>query len=139
MRERTGATQSGRATVKVALNKTLKKSILVDGKGRTLYLFTEDKAGKATCATADPRCPKLWPALATVGKPLAGKGAKASLLGTTKGAGGVQQVTYNRHPLYYFAGITAGLGDRKPGDVNGQAFGGAWYVVSPKGTPIKSQ
>ena len=130
---------SAPAVVKSAFNKTLKKSIVVDGKGRTLYLFTEDTAGKATCAAADPQCPKLWPAFATVGKPLAGKGIKASLLGTTKGAGGVQQVTYNRHPLYYFAGIYPGAGDRKPGDVKGQAFYGVWYVLSPKGTTIKTQ
>ena len=130
---------ASRAVVKTAFNKTLKKSIVVDGKGRTLYLFTADTAGKATCAAADPQCPKLWPAFATVGKPLAGKGIKASLLGTTKGAGGVQQVTYNRHPLYYYVGLVAGAGDRKPGDVKGQAFYGVWYVLSPKGAAIRKQ
>lgn len=100
--------------MKTAFNKTLKKSIVVDGKGRTLYLFTEDTAGKATCAAADPQCPKLWPALATVGKPLAGKGIKASLLGTTKGAGGVQQVTYSRQGTIASASIsTSQRGSRR--------------------------
>jgi len=100
--------------VKTAFNKTLKKSIVVDGKGRTLYLFTEDTAGKATCAAADPQCPKLWPAFATVGKPLAGKGIKASLLGTTKGAGGVQQVTYSRQGTIASASIsTSQRGSRR--------------------------
>ena len=130
---------SAQAMLKVAYNKTLKRSIVVDGKGRTLYLFTQDTAGKATCAAADPQCPKLWPAFASVGKPLAGKGITASLLGTTKGANGVNQVTYNHHPLYYFAGLVAGAGDRKPGDVKGQAFYGVWYVISPKGSAIRTQ
>jgi hypothetical protein len=52
----------------------------------------------------------------------------------------VQQVTYNHHPLYYFAGLTgAGSGDRKPGDIKGQAFYTVWYVLSAKGAPIKRQ
>jgi predicted lipoprotein with Yx(FWY)xxD motif len=129
-------TTVSRAVVKVGYNKTLKKSIVVDGSGRSLYMFTQDTKGKATCASADPQCPTLWPAFKTSGKPLAGKGINASLLGTTKGAGGVQQVTYNRHPLYYWHGNTGFPGDKKPGDVKGQGFYNLWYVLSPKGTPI---
>jgi predicted lipoprotein with Yx(FWY)xxD motif len=130
---------ASRAVVKVAFNKQLKTSIVVDGNGLTVYLFTEDTAGKATCAAADPQCPKIWPAFRTTGKPLAGKGINASLLGTTKGAGGVQQVTYNHHPLYYYKGLIAGTGDHKPGDIKGQASYGVWYVLSPKGRPIRKQ
>jgi predicted lipoprotein with Yx(FWY)xxD motif len=130
------ARTEARAVVKVAFNKKLKTSILVDGKGRTLYMFTEDPPGKATCAAADPACPTLWPAYATTGKPAAGAGIKASLLGTTKGAKGVTQVVYNRHPLYYWAGYGGLKGDTKPGQVNGQGFYGVWYVLSPKGTKI---
>ena len=130
---------SGPATVAVIYNKHLKANIVVDGKGRTLYMLTLDTAGKATCASADPGCPRLWPAFATVGKPRAAKGITASLLGTTKGARSVQQVTYNHHPLYYFAGLVAGAGDLKPGDIKGQAFYSVWYVLSPRGTPIKRQ
>ena len=128
-----------RALVKVAYNETLKKSIVVDGSGRTVYMFTNDTSGKATCASEDPLCPKIWPAFTTSGKPLAGKGINASLLGTTKGAGGKQQVTYNRHPLYYYhGGFGAPGADKKPGDVKGQSFIVSWYVLSPKGTPIRT-
>lgn len=130
---------SSRAAVKVAFNKTLKKTIVVDGSGRTLYMFTYDTSGTPTCAAADPVCPKVWPAFASTGKPLAGKGINASLLGTATGAGGKQQVTYNRHPLYYFhGGFGAGKGDKMPGDVKGQAFFLVWYVLSPRGTPIRT-
>jgi predicted lipoprotein with Yx(FWY)xxD motif len=131
-------TLSSRAVVKVAFNKTLKKTIVVDGAGRTLYMFTEDTNGLPTCASADPTCPTLWPAFTSTGKPLAGKGINARLLGIVKGAGGKPQVTYNRHPLYYWHGGGQGyVGDTKPGDAKGQAFFSAWYVLSPKGTPIK--
>jgi predicted lipoprotein with Yx(FWY)xxD motif len=132
------ASTSTQAIVKTAFNKALKATILVDAKGHTLYLLTSDPKGTATCAALDPVCPSTWPALATTGAPKAGPGVKASLLGTTKGAHGVTQVTYNGHPLYTFhGGNGAGAGDKKPGDTRGQAFFSIWYVVSPKGSAIK--
>jgi predicted lipoprotein with Yx(FWY)xxD motif len=128
---------SSQAVVKAAYNKTLKATILVNGSGLTLYLLTSDPKGTATCAALDPRCPSTWPALATTGAPKAGPGVKGSLLGTTKGAHGVTQVTYNGHPLYTFhGGSGAGPGDKKPGDENGEAFFYIWYAVSPKGNAI---
>jgi len=129
------------AIVKVAFNKKLKKSILVDGRGLTLYLLTFDSRGKPTCYNdATRHCSKAWPPLRTKGAPRAGQGVKASLLGVAKRTDGGVQVTYNGHPLYTDAGASAfGLiGDKKPGDVHGQGFYGIWYVVSPKGTPIRT-
>jgi predicted lipoprotein with Yx(FWY)xxD motif len=103
--------------------------IVVDGKSRTLYLFEKDKHGKSACSGA---CATNWPPLLTKGKPVAGTGAKASLLGTTKRSDGTTQVTYNKHPLYTF------LGDKgKRGATTGEgldAFGAKWYVVAAKGT-----
>ena len=132
------ATHTSRAMVKVAFNKKLKKKIVVDGSGRTLYMYTADTGGKPACAVSDPRCPKVWPALTTTGKPIAGKGIVASKLRVVRGAGGSRQVSYDRHPLYYFhGGYSAGTGDKKPGDTRGQSFFSAWFVLSPKGTPIK--
>ena len=43
---------------------------------------------------------------------------------------GSTQVTYNKHPLYYYAG------DSQAGQQNGQglnAFGAAWFAVTPTG------
>jgi predicted lipoprotein with Yx(FWY)xxD motif len=133
-----GTQLGSRAVVKAAYNKTLRASIVVDGKGRTLYMFAYDTDGKATCEAADPSCPRLWPAYATKGKPLAGTGIKASLLGTTRGARGVTQVTYNRHPLYYFAGGYGCGRDTKPGGVHGQGFFEIWWVLSAKGSPVRT-
>src|SRR5712691_4913765 len=136
------AAASPRAVVKTAYNKRLKTRIVVDSAGRTLYMFTEDVNGKATiCTPQGPygaECPQIWPPLTSEGAPLAGSGVKASLLGVVNRRDGKRQVTYNRHPLYYFHGDpNTPPGDRKPGDVRGQGFVGQWYVLSPKGAPIR--
>ena len=105
--------------------------IIVDGRGRTLYLFEKDKHGKSACAG---QCAAFWPPLIASGKPLATAGAKASLLGTTKRADGRLQVTYNHHPLYRF------VKDTKKGQTNGEevdAFGAEWYALSPAGAKIE--
>ena len=103
-------------------------NILTDGSGRTLYLFIED--GKNTNSmNCDAACIRLWPHME--GKPHAGKGAQASLIGATKG-GGKAQVTYAGHPLYYYAN------DRASGDVKGQGIDKIWYVMNAKGTAIKT-
>ena len=116
------------ATVRVA-NTHLGK-ILVDSKGRTLYLFTKDSTKESACSGM---CATFWPPLQTGGKPTAGPGAMASLVGTIKRSDGTSQVTYHGHPLYLFAK------DTKPGEVNGQgvtAFGGSWFAVSPAGNRV---
>jgi predicted lipoprotein with Yx(FWY)xxD motif len=130
---------SATAVVKLALNANLKRAIVVDGRGRTLYMFTSDKRGTPTCTRErDSLCARVWPAFTSDGAPRAGKGIKASLLGT-KLADGKQQVTYNRHPLYYFRGIAGYIaGDRKAGDVRGQGIEAKWWVLSPKGIPIRT-
>ena len=66
------------AVVKVAFNKKLKKSILVDSRGFTLYMYTPDSAGNSACVNdATYHCSKAWPPLLTKGSPQAGAGAKA--------------------------------------------------------------
>lgn len=120
------------ATVKTA--KTRLGMILVDARGRTLYLFTLDTKHLITCQTGYSNCPGTWPPYFTTGKPKAGTGVNAALLGTvrrTRPAG--LQVTYNGHPLYVY------VYDKKPGDLNGQGFINYWYAVSIKGDPIKKK
>jgi predicted lipoprotein with Yx(FWY)xxD motif len=73
------------------------------------------------------------------GTPRAGAGIDASKLGATERADGRMQITYNRHPLYYFrGGFGYGAPDRKPGDVQGQGFVQLFHVLSPKRTPIRT-
>jgi predicted lipoprotein with Yx(FWY)xxD motif len=109
-------------------------SVLVDGQGMTLYLFVPDKqSGQSTCYQ---RCAQGWPPLllpAGVTKLVAGRGVKASRLGTTHRKGGTTQITYNRWPLYLW------VGDSGPGQATGQginSLGGLWYVLSPDGKAI---
>ena len=115
------------ATVKV--RKVSLGRILVNGKSQTLYLFEKDKKGKSACSG---QCAKFWPPLLTKGKPKAGSGVKASLLGTTKRSDGTTQVTYNKHPLYRFKGDANKVGATKGEGLD--AFGARWYVVAAKGT-----
>jgi predicted lipoprotein with Yx(FWY)xxD motif len=131
---------SPKVTLKVASNQMLKESIVVDADGKTLYMFTADANGKAVCVGDRPvqGCGKVWPPLTASGKLLGANGIDKSLLGTTR-SDGKTQVTYNKHPLYYFHGYGGTPADKKPGDVNGHTFSGLWYVLSPKGTPITPQ
>ena len=117
--------QSGVATVSAA--STSLGMILVDGSGRTLYLFEKDQPNQSACAGA---CAAAWPVDQSSGTPKAGSGVTASMLGTIKRSDDTTQVTYNKHPLYYFQG------DSGAGQHNGQgvdAFGATWYVVTPAG------
>ena len=104
--------------------------ILVDGRGRTLYLFEKDRRGRSACSGL---CATYWPPLVASGKWLAIKGVKQSLLASIRRADGSRQVTYAGHPLYLFSG------DTKRGQTNGEGltdFGAGWYVVSPAGKKI---
>ena len=132
---------SSKPTLKIASSPELKRSIVVDANGLTLYMFSQDAHGKATCVGDNPApdCEKVWPPLVAEGKLKGGAGIDKSLLGTTRRADGKTQVTYNDHPLYYFAGYGDTPADKKPGDDNGQAFFSVWWVLSPKGTPIEQQ
>jgi predicted lipoprotein with Yx(FWY)xxD motif len=123
-------TTAGSAKVSVA-NSRLGR-ILVSGGGHTLYLFEKDKNRRSACSG---QCATYWPPLLTHGKPVAGAGAKQSLLGVARRANGSKQVTYVGHPLYRF------VLDSKPGQTKGedlQDFGGGWEVLSPAGKKIES-
>lgn len=125
------ATTASAHPAKIALSSSTLGRILVDSQGRTLYLFEKDKRGRSACAST---CATYWPPLLTRGTPAAERGVKQSLLGVTRRASGVRQVTYAGHPLYRFTG------DAKPGQTSGQnshAFGADWYVVSSAGKKIE--
>jgi predicted lipoprotein with Yx(FWY)xxD motif len=99
--------------------------------GWTLYMYPPDRARNVTCTNVGS-CLTAWPPLfVTAGhKIVAGPGVKAGLIGSAPGDGG-QVVTYDHWPLYYY------IGDRKPGEINGQGQGFNWYVIAPDGIPNK--
>ena len=104
-------------------------TVLVDGDGRTLYLFTNDTDTSSTCSGD---CAATWPALTTKGDATGGTGAQASMLGTTTRDDGTTQVTYDGHPLYLYSGDTAA------GDANGEGIGDIWFAVTVQGTPAQA-
>jgi predicted lipoprotein with Yx(FWY)xxD motif len=103
---------------------------LVDGQGRTLYLFEADKVGKSEC---NGGCVSAWPPYRAGTTPQAGTGVTASLLSTITREDGGKQVAYGGHPLYFYAG------DNGPGDITGQGldqFGAKWFALSANGSKI---
>lgn len=98
-------------------------------KRQAVYVFQRDGRNRGSrCYGA---CAKAWPPVYTSGRPLAGRGVRKSLLGTTRRRGGRLQVTYRGRPLYYYA-------HEGPGQVlchNVNLNGGLWWVVGPNGRP----
>jgi len=126
------SSSSGGAGTKVAVASSKLGRILVDRRGRTLYLFEKDKNGKSACYGA---CASYWPPLLTRAKPVAGARVKAKLLGVTRRKNGTRQVTYAGHPLYRY------VADSKAGQTTGEGstlFGAGWDVVAPSGKKIES-
>jgi predicted lipoprotein with Yx(FWY)xxD motif len=116
----------------VATAKTGLGRIIVNGSGRTLYLFEKDRRGMSACSGA---CAGYWPPLLTHGKPLATGGAKQSLLGTIKRSNGARQVTYAGHPVYTY------VLDTKRGQTSGEGstlFGAGWDALTPSGKKIEA-
>jgi predicted lipoprotein with Yx(FWY)xxD motif len=124
-------TSKAKRTTTVKVMRTRYGRMLVDGKGRALYLFTKEGSSKAECYGA---CATAWPVFYARGRLRAGAGADRDLIGTTRRRDGRKQVTYNGHPLYYY------VTDRAPGVVTCQnvvEFGGTWLVVAPSGNAIR--
>jgi predicted lipoprotein with Yx(FWY)xxD motif len=109
-------------------------TIVTDGKGRTLYLFEKDRAGKSACSGA---CAANWPPLLVRHKPTRSGGARSALLGTTRRADGTKQLTYGGHPLYTYSGDGGKAGSTKGQGL--EAFGAEWYVVGPTGRKIEHE
>jgi predicted lipoprotein with Yx(FWY)xxD motif len=125
-----GLAAAATSATSVGLSQSKFGRILVDGHGRSLYLFDRDRNRKSSCYGG---CAGEWPPLIVSGKPHATSGVKAALLGRTKRRDGRWQVTFRGHPLYTFAG------DAAKGQTNGEGlddFGGWWYLVSPAGVKV---
>jgi predicted lipoprotein with Yx(FWY)xxD motif len=128
--ETVGVPVTGEATVNVADVGTY-GSVLVNGDGMPLYVFSLDTGGTSAC-TGD--CTAEWIPLASQGTPAAGEGVDATKLSTITRDDGSMQVTYNGHPLYTFASDTGA------GDAAGQGMednGGTWSLISPTGDMVQ--
>jgi predicted lipoprotein with Yx(FWY)xxD motif len=104
--------------------------IIVDGSGRAVYAFTRDPMNEPTCYGA---CADTWLPLLGKGAPTGGIGIEVAAAGITPRRGGGDQVTYQGHPLYHYAG------DKGDQGANGQGldlFGGEWHVLAKDGQPL---
>lgn len=101
-------------------------SFLVGPNGMTLYVFTKDGPDQSTCTGG---CAAAWPPFTVPSSAASVTGPVQALLpfGTITRSDGTTQVTYNHHPLYYFAN------DKAPGDTKGQGVLGSWFVAPISG------
>lgn len=95
-------------------------------KRQAIYIFQRDGRNRSRCYG---ECARLWPPVYTKGKPVAGRGVRSSLLGTTRRRDGRRQVTYAGKPLYYYAHESAGQVRCHNVNLNG----GLWWVIGPNG------
>ena len=99
------------------------KVLVAVSNGMTVYKYSADVAGSGKSA-CNGGCAMTWPPLTIAhGTSLMDGSGAAGRLATIKRGDGRLQVTYNGHPLYFFAG------DSAPGDVNGVY--GSWNTVRP--------
>jgi predicted lipoprotein with Yx(FWY)xxD motif len=115
---------SSRTSVRVGASHSarLQETILVNTAGRTLYHLKPESARHIICTGA---CAKLWPPLlvSSRGTRLLGASGVHGRLSIVRRPDGKLQAALNGLPLYTFAR------DHRPGDVNGQGFGGVWFVL----------
>jgi predicted lipoprotein with Yx(FWY)xxD motif len=103
--------------------------MLFDATGQAIYLFDVETNAEPACYEA---CAKAWAPVLTDRPPVAGEGVRKPLLGTTERSDGSTQVTYNGHPLYFYA--HEGKHEVECHDVF--LNGGNWYAVHPGGDAI---
>jgi predicted lipoprotein with Yx(FWY)xxD motif len=113
-------------TVSSARNAALKKTIVVDSHGRTVYVLTPETTSHLLCTSR--ACFAAWPPVTVSSrsaKLLEGAGVHGHLA-LLRRSNGQLQVTLRGLPLYRFAG------DSARGQANGEGiktFGGTWHAV----------
>jgi predicted lipoprotein with Yx(FWY)xxD motif len=121
-----GGASGGRAAAHgLGVSQTSLGTVLVDGRGMTLYELSADGQDSSTCST---QCLQFWPAVHP-----AEAGKLSVTTGKTATPDGTAIATVAGHPVYTFSQ------DQQPGDLNGEGvneFGGVWHAVSPTGEPV---
>lgn len=104
-------------------------TMLFDEKGQAIYIWELEETAKAECYGD---CAELWPPVITKGSPKATGEVQNELLSTTNRSDGSTQVTYNGHPLYYYA--HEGVGEVECHNI--ATHGGLWWVIQPNGVRV---
>ena len=103
--------------------------MLFDGRGQAIYLFDKEQSERSECYGD---CAAAWPPVLTEGEPQAAPGIRGRLLGTTKRTDGKRHVTYNGHPLYFYA--HEGRNEVRCHNVT--EFGGVWLALNGTGNAL---
>jgi predicted lipoprotein with Yx(FWY)xxD motif len=117
----TGPTSTGSSGALLKIEQIRSVTALTNARGFTLYWFARDTPTESNC---NGTCAVYWPPM--IGSPAAGPGVTGKL-GTIKRSDGLTQATYDRHPLYTYAG------DSAPGQANGNTislYGGVWHEIA---------
>jgi predicted lipoprotein with Yx(FWY)xxD motif len=125
-----GASKAAATSTVIATSSNSGMTFLVNGSGDAVYLWAKDGKNMSACTGA---CASAWPPVQATGTVTAAGAAKSADLGTITRSDGSKQVTYDGHPLYYFAG------DSGSGQANGQgsdSFGAKWWLVTPSGADV---
>jgi len=117
----TGGESASAPSLKVTQDPKL-GAILTDSAGRTLYVFTQDSAGKSACADS---CAATWPPLEGSAPPTV-EGASGDFSSLTR-TDGKKQVAFNGRPLYLYAA------DKAAGETKGEGVGGVWFAAKADG------
>jgi predicted lipoprotein with Yx(FWY)xxD motif len=106
-------------TTVMVVQKSAVGYVLAEASGQVAYTYDKDtKDGAPTCTGS---CAAAWPPV--TGTPKAGPADTfPGTFGVVKGAGGVEQITYNGYPLYTFKGA-------RPLSTAGNGVGGVWHVI----------
>lgn len=107
-------------------------TVIVDGKGMTVYYFAKDTRGE-TASMCTGACATFWPPVLASAIPMLS--GISAIAGTIAAPGGGRQVTIDGLPIYTYAG------DSNRGDTNGEessAYGGRWWAVAPNGAKVTS-
>lgn len=102
--------------------------IVVDGRGMSVYYYTEDTKDSGTSACT-AGCLTAWPPVITPADAPTVEGVTGTV-GTIPTPDGQKQVTINGMPIYYFGN------DKAAGDILGQGLNNVWYLVAPSGEMI---
>lgn len=125
-----GATPRHASKTEVKIERTRWGPVLVNGEGRTLYVYVDDLLTKASSACVDD-CANDWPPALVSGKVAVARGITGHV-GTITRSNGLHQLTIDGRPLYTFSG------DRALGDLRGNGVGNIWWAMTPSGLSATS-
>jgi predicted lipoprotein with Yx(FWY)xxD motif len=113
-------------TLSAARNATLGKTIVVDARGRTVYVLSPETTRHLLCTSR--ACFAVWPPVTVSSRAVklaAGPGVRGHIA-LLRRSNGALQVTLRGLPLYTY------LGDSAKGQAHGEgivSFGGTWHTV----------